>query len=276
MADHPWFEGDGGDLDPPTPDAPIPEPPLSDLPICPHCLCVNFEGAQTCRECHGSLAEAFPDPSLELPSWPAAVAAPAPAASAAGSRRWKTATGVLGAWAVLATGLLAYQAMRRPAPQPPAPHTLPAAPARPAPITITPALAMAVRPQPAPAEIPPARPIAQARAAAATRPLADPLPRGEAIEDPVWRSYPGQADIMRLYPQRAVRQDLRGLTALECLVLPDGGLSDCVVADEKPAGFGFGRAALQLTPYFRLAGVAASGAPVAGRHVRVPVQWRLD
>jgi hypothetical protein len=48
------------------------------------------------------------------------------------------------------------------------------------------------------------------------------------------------------------------------------------VVAEHPAGHGFGRAALNLAPDFRADRASASGWPVAGYRVRVPVEWRAQ
>jgi hypothetical protein len=43
-----------------------------------------------------------------------------------------------------------------------------------------------------------------------------------------------------------------GTTHLSCAVTAEGGLSDCRVVDESPAGWGYGNAASKLAPVYRL------------------------
>src|SRR5262249_20605410 len=134
-------------------------------------------------------------------------------------------------------------------------------------------------PPPAPAAAPavalrsrlPARPPAEAPAARAEV-AADEGPQPGEGAEPGWRGDPSDEVISRAYPVRARAQDIHGLSTIACRVSPAGSLDDCTVASEQPRGFGFGRAALELAPYFRMDPADASGRPVAGRRVRVPVR----
>jgi len=48
-------------------------------------------------------------------------------------------------------------------------------------------------------------------------------------------------------PEHAYRIGVRGVAVLDCKTTPDGALSDCLVANEYPMGFGFGDAALLMS-----------------------------
>ncbi|MBU1346520.1 MAG: energy transducer TonB [Alphaproteobacteria bacterium] len=65
--------------------------------------------------------------------------------------------------------------------------------------------------------------------------LSQALPQG-----PSWARLPRP-----IYPNRALRDGLSGMAVLSCLTLDDGGLEDCRIEVERPAGKGFGPAAVR-------------------------------
>lgn len=75
------------------------------------------------------------------------------------------------------------------------------------------------------------------------------------------------------YPAEASATNLAGSAAVECTVAPDGGLKDCVVTSETPAGAGFGAAAVAIAGKFQMPPKSPSGAPMAGRTVQFPIRW---
>lgn len=92
---------------------------------------------------------------------------------------------------------------------------------------------------------------------------------------PDWAALPNGNDIGRLYPTQAVRRGVSGDTKIQCAVEPDGSLVDCEVLLEKPAGMGFGAAAIQASRRFRMTPYPA--AQIHGRRPRViiPIHWAL-
>lgn len=60
---------------------------------------------------------------------------------------------------------------------------------------------------------------------------------------------------------------------LACVVQQGGGVSDCAVKREEPAGIGVGQAALTLAPGFRLSTWTAEGLPVVGGTVNIPLRY---
>lgn len=90
-----------------------------------------------------------------------------------------------------------------------------------------------------------------------------------------WIEMPEMRDYVRYYPRDAMRRDIEGSTSLICTILPDRRL-DCVVAEEDPAGHGFGAAALSISERFRLSeeAVMLPGYTV-GERIRQGIVFRL-
>ena len=118
--------------------------------------------------------------------------------------------------------------------------------------------------------------VAIAAVALLRRPVwaAQPL-RGRVVAAPDWSSLPNGADFSRLYPRKASALGLEGLAVMRCRVGRTGGLSTCRVVREAPGGAGFGGAALQMAPRFRMKPKTVDGAPVAGGVVMIPVKFKL-
>jgi TonB family protein len=96
-------------------------------------------------------------------------------------------------------------------------------------------------------------------------------PEGVAmLNNPVWMAAPTFADVARAYPARGRGED--GYAVLRCAATPGGGLSNCTVLMETPAGRGFGYAALQLKGAFRLD--PAAPRPKGGQpYVDIPIRF---
>jgi hypothetical protein len=67
-----------------------------------------------------------------------------------------------------------------------------------------------------------------------------------------WRQKPNGADIAQIYPPKAQRDAKAGWAVVECLTLETGDMKDCKLLGEAPTGYGFGEAALKLTPKFKI------------------------
>ncbi|HEX7948132.1 MAG TPA: energy transducer TonB [Phenylobacterium sp.] len=100
-------------------------------------------------------------------------------------------------------------------------------------------------------------------------------PPPEPIENPDWLPPPAQADPLRYYPEVAQKRGVEGAATIACIVTAQGALTGCKVETETPAGWGFGEAALQLAPLFRMKPKAKDSAPVAGRPVSIPIRFKL-
>jgi len=94
------------------------------------------------------------------------------------------------------------------------------------------------------------------------------------ITSPSWSRQPSADQLMRAYPARAITAEVSGSAALNCLVLPDGNVTDCDVTRETPGGYGFGRAAQSLSRYFRINPRTVDGA-AEGSRVNIGLRFTL-
>lgn len=75
---------------------------------------------------------------------------------------------------------------------------------------------------------------------------------GVVITDPSWTELPDPHELGEAYPKFASWIDTGGSAQLMCRVTLQGSLALCEVVKTTPEGLGFDRAALSLTPRFRL------------------------
>ncbi len=87
----------------------------------------------------------------------------------------------------------------------------------------------------------------------------------------------GAGDIAKYYPKRAIDNGVEGQATIQCVVLPDGALKECVVLSETPLEYGFGRATVRMfTKTFNVNDYGELGQPHApGDHVKFTFKWRL-
>ena len=86
-----------------------------------------------------------------------------------------------------------------------------------------------------------------------------------AIRNPSWSRQPSADQMTRAYPERATAAGIAGSASLNCLVLPNGAVTDCNVLRETPGGYGFGRAAQGLSRHFRVNPRTVNGAAEGSR-----------
>jgi len=77
-------------------------------------------------------------------------------------------------------------------------------------------------------------------------------PEGNARRDAVWLRRPTNQEVRAVYPAAARRDGRGGQATLSCEAGQGGALTACTVTAERPRGYGFGRAALQLAGKFRV------------------------
>jgi TonB family protein len=88
-----------------------------------------------------------------------------------------------------------------------------------------------------------------------------------------WISRPGASAFDQYYPHAARNAGIQGNAMLDCIVNADGSLR-CLVANESPAGGGFGDAAIHIAPGFRVL-QSEDGASAVGKRIRVSITFRL-
>lgn len=173
-----------------------------------------------------------------------------------------------------------------PRPKPPRPEPLERTQAKPAPATplndaptpLTPTETLPYTPSDV--TEPPAGPIdftpepTATTGGTATTPVTEPA-RLSVVGNPDWVRRPTGAALMEAYPDRALNAGITGSAQLTCTVRVNGTLTGCFVADETPAGQGFGRAALRLSRDFRMSPRTVDGQAVEGARVNVTLRFTL-
>lgn len=99
------------------------------------------------------------------------------------------------------------------------------------------------------------------------------LPVEGVITHPEWVLKPTGEDLQRYYPPIPQLLYLGGLAQLNCEVTGSGGLDNCQVLSETPPGLGFGDAALNMAPLFKMKPETIDGAPVGGARVVIPIRF---
>lgn len=98
----------------------------------------------------------------------------------------------------------------------------------------------------------------------------------QTIVNPDWVRQPSGDEVAGYYPEEATDRTVSGRATVLCGVRIDTTLADCKVLSERPAGIGFGEAAVRLaTREFRIRPQTRDGVPVEGSTVRIPVMFLL-
>ena len=89
-----------------------------------------------------------------------------------------------------------------------------------------------------------------------------------------WLKKPKSEDILAVYPRDAFNRGQSGEVVIHCLVNVQGTLRGCSVLSEKPAGAGFGDAALTMTAQFLMKPGRRDGVPVESE-VSIPIHFKM-
>jgi TonB family protein len=99
----------------------------------------------------------------------------------------------------------------------------------------------------------------------------DVLRPAGVVTHPDWLRKPQPDDFASSWPTAA--HGGSGKVVIECKVTNRGLLDLCTVADESPAGRGFGPAALLLTQSFLMRPMTIDGQPVGGAEINIPITF---
>lgn len=96
------------------------------------------------------------------------------------------------------------------------------------------------------------------------------------VARPRWVVSLKQDRVLALYPPAAADKGVTaGSGTADCLVTPDGKLTDCRVARETPEGLGFGAAAVMVAGVLQMNPWTDEGRPVDGARIRLPIRFNL-
>lgn len=87
-----------------------------------------------------------------------------------------------------------------------------------------------------------------------------------------WLKRPTSDELNAVWPVKASERGVGGKTTVTCIVTTAGALANCSVLSESPRGFGFGEAALLLTPSFVMKPATSNGVPEASK-VAIPINF---
>ncbi|CAN5336270.1 hypothetical protein BH11PSE2_BH11PSE2_06170 [soil metagenome] len=93
---------------------------------------------------------------------------------------------------------------------------------------------------------------------------------------PVWVSMPTPQMMSAAFPAKArAAKVFTSRVVLNCVIGPEGGLTQCSVAVEAPKDLGFGDAALAVARAFRVRKWTDDGVPTAGAPIKLPLKYEI-
>ena len=96
----------------------------------------------------------------------------------------------------------------------------------------------------------------------------DDSPVNVASGPVIWDKTPTGVDVLSVFPRPALIRNVSGQVDMRCRVLQSGAVAHCDVLDESPTGWGFGSAAQQLAPKYRVS-MRDRGHPEPGSWITV-------
>jgi periplasmic protein TonB len=96
---------------------------------------------------------------------------------------------------------------------------------------------------------------------------------GLGVGDVNWIREPSARDFARYFPDRALDDSQSGRVTLDCTI-GGGGRLDCSVVSESPTGYGFGRAAMNISRQVRVDPTLPDGSSAEGRRLSLPLSFR--
>jgi TonB family protein len=93
--------------------------------------------------------------------------------------------------------------------------------------------------------------------------------RGGVITSLAWIKAPTVAEVVAAFPAKARQEHMSGRVTLSCMLNRRGGLSDCDSLVENPRGYGFGRAARELSGRFTGPSATPEGQSLAGASIQM-------
>ncbi|MDP2259386.1 MAG: energy transducer TonB [Caulobacter sp.] len=105
---------------------------------------------------------------------------------------------------------------------------------------------------------------------------ATPAGQARRVVKPEWITLIDPKKIVALYPQAAADKGVvEGVGVADCLVAPDGRLTDCKPARESPEGLGFAASAVAVASFTVMNPWTPGGRPVAGARIKLPINFSL-
>lgn len=94
-----------------------------------------------------------------------------------------------------------------------------------------------------------------------------------SMGDVRWERAPNARDFARFYPDDALDAGQSGSVTLDCII-GGGGRLACSVGHEDPQGYGFGRAAINISRQLRVDTRLPDGSSASGRNLSLPLSFR--
>jgi len=100
-------------------------------------------------------------------------------------------------------------------------------------------------------------------------------PAGRIVTNPDWLKKPRGDELVRFFPEAALRANKGGQATIACRLTAAGLLDACRVVSETTEHLGFGEAAVAAARLFTMRPKMVDGEPVAGAIVVIPVRFGL-